>query len=58
MKYYISCLFLGILACSFSVSLASAKQPVATGIGNIQNRQEAQGAGCSLYCLTVTVVVG
>jgi hypothetical protein len=49
MKYSISCLFFGILAYSFSVPFALAKQPVASGIVNIQNRKEVQGAGCSLY---------
>ncbi|AFY95233.1 hypothetical protein [Chamaesiphon minutus] len=49
MNYYRSCLILGILGCSFSISLASAKQPVAGGIGNIQNKKEAQGSGCILY---------
>jgi hypothetical protein len=48
MKYYLPCLLLGILGCSFSGSLASAKQPVANGIGNIQNKKEVQGCGCSL----------
>jgi hypothetical protein len=48
MKYYLSGLLLGILGCSFSISVASAKPPVANGIGNIQNKKEVQGCGCSL----------
>ena len=47
MKYYLSCLLLGILGCSFSISLASAKQPTANGIGSIKNKKEVQGCGCS-----------
>ncbi len=48
MKYYLSCLLLGIIGCAFSGVVASAKQPVTNGIGNIQNKKEIQGCGCSL----------
>jgi Na+-translocating ferredoxin:NAD+ oxidoreductase RnfG subunit len=48
MKYYFSCLLLGIISCSSSGVVASAKQPVTNGIGDIQNKKEIQGCGCSL----------
>lgn len=48
MKYYLSCLVLGILVCSFSLSVAAAKQPVTNVIGDIKNTKEVQGCGCSL----------
>jgi hypothetical protein len=56
MKYLLSGLSLGILACLGLPSLAKplqrriaiAKPPIVNGIGNIQNTKEIQGAGCSL----------
>jgi hypothetical protein len=48
MKYLLSGLSLGILADLGFSSIAIAKQPVFSGIGNIQNTKELQGAGCSL----------
>ncbi len=48
MKYLLSGLSLGILACLGLPSVALAKPPIVNGIGNIQNTKELQGAGCSL----------
>jgi hypothetical protein len=48
MKYLLSGLSLGILACLGLPSTALAKQPIVNGIGNIQNTKEIQGAACSL----------
>jgi hypothetical protein len=56
MKYLLSGLSLGILAGLCLPSLAQplqrsitiAKPPIVSGIGNIQNTKEIQGAGCSL----------
>jgi hypothetical protein len=56
MKYLLSGLSLGILACLGLSALAQplmpkisiTKQPQAAGIGNIQNTKAMAGAGCSL----------
>jgi hypothetical protein len=48
MKYLLSGLSLGILACLGLPSIAIAKPSIVNGIGNIQNAKEIQGAGCSL----------
>jgi hypothetical protein len=48
MKYLLSGLSLGILACLGLPSIAIEKPPIVNGIGNIQNTKEVQGSGCSL----------
>jgi hypothetical protein len=49
MNNLFSCLSFGIIGCLLFPSLTLAKQPVVSAIGNIQNRKEVQGAGCTLH---------
>jgi hypothetical protein len=48
MNIVLSYLSFGIIGCLCLPSIAIAKQPIVSGIGNIQNTREIQGAGCSL----------
>jgi hypothetical protein len=48
MNIVLSYLCVGIIGCLCLPSIALAKQPIVSGIGNIQNTREIQGAGCSL----------
>lgn len=48
MKYYLFCLYLGILGCLFFSSPTFANQPLAISIGNIKDTKEIQGGGCAL----------
>jgi hypothetical protein len=48
MNIGLSYLCVGIIGCLCLPSIAIAKQPIVSGIGNIQNTREIQGAGCSL----------
>ncbi len=49
MKYYLSYLLIAISIYSFTISKASAKQPVANSIGNVQNTEKTSDAGCWLH---------